>query len=369
MKKQIRERFIGLCLCLAVIGFGFAFLSVKHVDRGEIEGTVKEEVEGTVKISSDFEPSPCTQGRGEPAYLELHRTGELRKRGEKLWQMMESCTLCPRMCKVNRLAGRTGFCRAPGARLIIASYMSHFGEERPLVGRGGSGTIFFAHCALRCVFCQNWDISHQGRGRTTDIKRLVDMMLALQKGGCHNINLVTPDHYIAHIILALDIAASRGLRLPIVWNTSGWIGLEVLKLLDGIVDIYLPDFKFADGEMSAKYAAGAKSYPEITKQAILEMHRQVGVAKPAEDGIIRRGLMIRHLVMPNDVAGSEKVLEWIAENLPKDTYINIMAQYRPAFRALEFPQISRRISREEYWSVVERARELGLTNLDIQGHW
>ncbi len=305
----------------------------------------------------------------EPAFLELHRTGELRKRGEALWEMMRSCSLCPRMCESNRLEGEVGFCRAPGDRLIISAVQPHFGEERPLVGRGGSGTIFFAHCALRCVFCQNWDISHTGRGATRDIEELADMMLALQRRGCHNINVVTPDHYVAHIVLALDIAAGRGLRIPLVYNTCGWVRLEVLEKLDGIVDIYLPDFKFFDAKMAAKYAEGAKTYPEVTKAAILEMHRQVGVAKPGEDGIINRGLIIRHLVMPNDVGGSERFIEWVAENLPKDTYVNIMAQYRPAFRAMDFPQISRRITREEYRKVVKKARELGLTNIDIQGFW
>lgn len=305
----------------------------------------------------------------EPAYLKLHRTGELRRRGEELWEMMRNCSLCPRMCGVNRLKGEVGFCRAPGARLMVSAFQRHFGEERPLVGRGGSGTIFFTHCALRCVFCQNWEISHLGRGSATDIERLADMMLALQRRGAHNINVVTPDHYLPHIILALDIAAGKGLRLPLVYNTCGWVRLEILKKLDGIVDIYLPDFKYFDPKMSAKFSAGAKTYPEITKKALLEMHRQVGVAKPAKDGIIYRGLIIRHLVMPNDVGGSEKFIEWVAENLPKDTYINIMAQYRPAYKAFDYPEISRRITREEYRRVVHKARELGLTNIDIQGFW
>lgn len=242
----------------------------------------------------------------EPAYLKLHRTGELRKRAEKLWAIMESCQLCPRRCGVNRLKGMVGFCRAPGATLVVSSFHPHFGEERPLVGYGGSGTIFFTHCNLRCVFCQNWEISQLGVGSETDITELARMMLRLQTLGCHNINIVTPTHYSALLLQALDIAAEKGLRLPIVYNTSGWERLEILELLDGVVDIYLPDFKYWDSNMAAKYSSGAESYPEVTKAAILEMHRQVGVAKPAQNGIMQRGLMIRHLVMPNDVGGSEK---------------------------------------------------------------
>jgi putative pyruvate formate lyase activating enzyme len=194
-------------------------------------------------------------------------------------------------------------------------------------------------------------------------------MLALQKMGCHNINLVTPTHYSAHILSALDIAAERGLRLPIVYNTSGWERLEILRLLDGIVDIYLPDFKYWDSNMSAKYSSGADSYPEVTSEAILEMHRQVGVAHPAKDGIMQRGLMIRHLVMPNNTGGSENIMEWIAETLPKDTYVNIMAQYNPSYKAYDYPKLSRRITREEYSRAVNTAKEVGLTNLDIQGYW
>ncbi|MCX7855092.1 MAG: radical SAM protein [Anaerolineae bacterium] len=313
-------------------------------------------------------PTPTSSGRFEPAYLKLHRTGELAARAEKLWAIMESCRLCPRQCGVNRLKGMGGFCRA-SAILFISAFHPHFGEERPLVGRGGSGTIFLTHCNLRCVFCQNWEISHMGMGQESSVEEMADMMIQLQQAGCHNINLVTPTHYSALILKALDIAAGMGLRLPIVYNTSGWERLEILEVLDGIVDIYLPDFKYWDSEMAAKYSSGAANYPEVTKAAILEMHRQVGVAKPGPDGIMYRGLMIRHLVMPNDVGGSEKVMEWIAENLPKDTYVNIMSQYTPMHKAYRYPQISRRITREEYERVVKKAQELGLTNLDIQGYW
>jgi putative pyruvate formate lyase activating enzyme len=280
---------------------------------------------------------------------------------------MGSCQLCPRRCGANRLDGESGFCHAPGATLVVSSFHPHFGEEKSLVGRGGSGTIFITHCNLRCVFCQNWEISQAGRGSAREIDELATMMLRLQEIGCHNINVVTPTHYSALIVKALELATETGLRLPIVYNTSGWERLKILELLDGIVDIYLPDFKYWDSDMSAKYSSGAESYPEVTKAAILEMHRQVGVAKPAEDGTMQRGLMIRHLVMPNNVSGSEQIMEWIAANLPNDTYVNIMSQYTPRFRAYDHPQISRRVTSEEYSRVVTRAQEVGLTNLDIQG--
>jgi putative pyruvate formate lyase activating enzyme len=194
------------------------------------------------------------------------------------------------------------------------------------------------------------------------------MMLRLQEKGCHNINVVTPTHYSPHILKALGVAAGKGLRLPVVYNTCGWEQLEILRLLDGIVDIYLPDFKYWDSAMSAKFSAGAENYPEIAKKAILEMNRQVGVAKSTEQGIIQRGLMIRHLVMPNNIGGSENIMEWLSENLPKDTYVNIMAQYTPAHKAYDYPEISRRITSEEYQKVVQRAKYVGLTNLHIQGY-
>jgi putative pyruvate formate lyase activating enzyme len=304
----------------------------------------------------------------EPAYLKLHRTGELRKRAEELWAIMTRCRLCPRRCGVNRHKGMKGFCHAPGATLVVSSCQPHFGEERPLVGRGGSGTIFLTHCNLRCVFCQNWEISQLGVGAEITIDELAGMMLRLQKIGCHNINLVTPTHYSAPILKALDAAAGRGLRLPVVYNTSGWERLEILKVLDGVVDIYLPDFKYWDSDVAKEYSSGAESYPEITARAVLEMHRQVGVARPARAGIMQRGLMIRHLVMPNGTSGSVRIMEWIAENLPRDTYVNIMAQYRPAYKAFDHPKISRRITGAEYEKAVKRAKGVGLTNLDIQGY-
>ena len=284
-----------------------------------------------------------------------------------MWGMMEECELCPRMCGVNKLEGERGFCGA-NADLEISSFHPHFGEERPLVGKGGSGTIFFTHCGLRCVFCINWEISQGGAGAKKGIEDLSSMMLALQKRGCVNINVVTPTHYSPHIVLALDKAASKGLTLPLVYNTCGWERVEVLKILDGIVDIYLPDFKYADGKKAAKYSSGAGTYPGVTKKSLLEMHRQVGVARPDKDGRMYRGLMIRHLVMPNDVSGTKEVIKWIAGNLPKDTYVNLMSQYRPMYKAFDYPDISRKITGKEYQNAVNQAKAAGLTNLDIQGY-
>jgi len=281
--------------------------------------------------------------------------------------MMKSCQLCPRMCGVNKLAGKRGFCNA-NSQLEISAFHPHFGEEIPLVGKGGSGTIFLTNCSLRCVFCINWEISQGGDGSPRSIEEFSTMMLTLQRMGCHNINVVTPTHYSPHIILALNKAASKGLRIPLVYNTCGWERIEILKILEGIVDIYLPDFKYADSQMASKYSSGADTYPELTRIALLEMHRQVGVAKPGENGLMYRGLMIRHLVMPNNVSGTREVIKWISENLPKDTYLNLMSQYTPRYKASEYPEISRRITREEYNDAVGFAKAAGLANLEIQGY-
>ncbi len=233
------------------------------------------------------------------------------------------------------------------------------------MGRGGSGTIFFSFCNSRCVFCINWPISQAGEGQVVSVDALANMMLDLQRNGCANINVVTPTHRVAHILRALDLAAGRGLRLPLVYNTCGWERLDVVKLLDGIVDIYLPDYKWGEAAMGVKYS-GLADYPTITQQALLEMQRQVGIAWPAADGLVHRGLMIRHLVMPNRVAGTREVLKWIAENLPKDTYVNLMSQYTPAYKARQYPEISRRLTRAEYAEALEWAKEFGLTRVQIQ---
>ena len=303
--------------------------------------------------------------KNEPTYLTLHRSGELGRRGQRLRRLMVACELCPRLCGARRLEGEFGECGAD-ADLEVAAHHPHFGEERPLVGAGGSGTIFFAHCSLQCVFCFNREISRAAPGPRSTVKDLAAMMLALQEQGCENINIVTPTHYVAHLLLALDDAAGRGLRLPLVYNTSGWERQKVLRLLDGVVDVYLADFKFADAAKAEEYAEGTASYPEVTEAALLEMQRQVGVARPAVDGLVRRGLMIRHLVMPGDREGTRAVIDWIAAHLPLDTRLTLMSQYRPAGEALAHPAIARGITRYEYADAVRWAREAGLANVDLQ---
>ncbi len=300
----------------------------------------------------------------KPAYQALQRSGKLRKRGEILWDRLGSCNLCPRECEVNRLEGETGFCNATSS-LKVASFSPHFGEERPLVGVGGSGTIFLSHCNLGCVFCQNWDISHRGSGRDCEVEDLAGMMLQLQEEGCHNINVVTPTQYSPHVLLALDLASSRGLRLALVYNTCGWERQDILQVLDGVVDIYLADLKYMGSDMARTYSSEAESYPLMTRSALKEMNRQVGVARPERNGVIFRGLMIRHLVMPGNTSGSLEAMRWIADHLPAETYVNIMLQYRPAYRAHLYPEIDRPVSRSEYGGVVEEARRCGLTQLDV----
>ena len=301
--------------------------------------------------------------RWHPAYGNLERDGELIRRVEKAYSIFENCQLCPRKCGANRRNGERGFCRAP-AKLVVYVAQPHFGEEISLVGNSGSGTIFFSNCNLRCVFCQNWPIALEGQGEEVGDESLAEMMLYLQRLGCHNINLVTPTHVMPNILNATRIAYMKGLRLPLVYNTSGYERVEILKLLDGIVDIYLPDMKYMDGEQAAKYSSGASDYPEVTKEAIIEMHRQVGMHEVDGRGIALRGLMIRHLVMPNRVAGTKEFVRWVAENLPKSTYVNIMHQYHVAYKAFDYPRIGRGISVQEYLEAMNWAEEFGLTNLD-----
>jgi putative pyruvate formate lyase activating enzyme len=298
----------------------------------------------------------------EPAYLELERSGELAKRERMLWKMLESCEICARGCGANRAAGETGICSTT-SRIKVHSAGPHYGEERELVGSDGSGTIFFSNCNLLCCFCQNWEINHRGDGEQTSLEELAAMMLALERRGCHNINLVTPSHVIPQIVSAVRIASSKGPRLPLVFNTGGYDNVEVIKLLDGIVDIYLPDFKYQDGELAAKYSSDASDYPEVAAAVIQEMHRQVGSVETDENGIATRGLFIRHLVMPHNIGGTDRLVQWIASELGADTYLNLMAQYRPEHRAFDYPKISRRLTREEWKEAKSWAHEAGLTNL------
>jgi putative pyruvate formate lyase activating enzyme len=300
----------------------------------------------------------------EPAYLKLEREGRLAEREKELWSIYEKCQLCPRKCEVNRLAGENKVCKATD-KLTVHSAGAHFGEEAPLVGRYGSGTIFFSNCNLRCCFCQNWEIAHRGDGGAISHSDLAHVMLSLQRRGCHNINLVTPTHMVPHIVRALRIAVAKGLRLPLVYNTGGYDKLETIKKLDGIVDIYMPDFKFQDGEMTNKYCAEASDYPEVAAAAIKEMHRQVGVLRTDERGIAARGVILRHLVMPNNLAGTDRFVRWVAEELSPDTYVNIMDQYRPCHEAFDYPEIARPLTREEWRQAVRWAKDSGLRNLDL----
>ncbi len=299
----------------------------------------------------------------EPLYISAEKTGRLQKIESDLWSIYEACRCCPRQCGVNRLKGETGACSSTD-RLKVHSAGPHFGEERPLVGRSGSGTIFFSNCNLLCCFCQNWEINHRGDGSYVTHEALADMMLQLQKRGCHNINLVTPTHVVPNIVKALRIAASRGLHLPLVYNTSAYDSIEVIKMLDGVVDIYLPDFKYQDGTAASRYSSGAHDYPEIAASVIGEMHRQAGVLQVNGAGIALRGLMIRHLVMPENIAGTDVFVRWVAKELSPSTYVNIMAQYHPAHKAYDYPELSRRITDTEYQQAMRWALNAGLLNLD-----
>lgn len=293
-----------------------------------------------------------------PSYIALARTGELNKRVELLGEILQECRLCPRECRVNRSSGETGYCGA-GADLAVSSAFPHFGEEPPLVGYHGSGTIFLTHCNLRCIFCQNYDISHLGRGEPMTLSDTAKIMVRLQDMGCHNINFVTPTHYVPQIVASLPQAIEWGLRVPLVYNCSGYESIEVIRLLDGIVDIYMPDAKF----MNEKYAgqfSNAPDYPQVIRQVLKEMHRQVGDLITNPQGIAERGLLIRHLVMPGGVASSEAVLEFIAEEISIHSYVNIMDQYRPEYEAHEYPEINRRITHKEYLEAIQIAKRFKL---------
>jgi len=288
--------------------------------------------------------------------------GLLEERARRARQVLASCTLCPRRCGVNRLAGEMGFCRV-GQRAMISSTGPHFGEEAPLVGRCGSGTIFFSGCNLGCLFCQNYDISHLMHGREISEDELADQMLYVQGLGCHNVNLVTPTHVVPQILGALALARGQGLDLPIVYNCGGYESLETLRVLDGVIQIYMPDFKYGDNAVAKKYS-GAEDYFERASEALREMHRQVGDLVLDKRGIAQKGLLIRHLVLPGGLAGTEKVMEFIAGELSPNSYVNLMAQYHPQYRAKEFVELDRRITIQEYGRAVEIAREKGLARLD-----
>jgi len=297
-----------------------------------------------------------------PAYIHSHEQGLLKRRVVAARERLRQCNLCPRQCGVNRLAGETGYCRTAN-EAWVASYAPHFGEEAPLVGRQGSGTVFFTHCNLGCQFCQNVDISQQGAGQPISHAQLAAIMLQLQNMGCHNVNLVSPSHVVPQILAALEIAASKGLHVPLVYNTGGYDNLDTLALLDGIVDIYMPDFKFWDPESGQAYC-GVPDYPEVARQALLAMHRQVGELTTDAEGIARRGMIIRHLVMPQGIDETRDILTFLAEHLSRDTYVNLMPQYRPCGQARAFPALSRPLTSREFEAAIVTAMEIGLRRLD-----
>lgn len=293
-----------------------------------------------------------------PLYLEKLSPAELNNRADTLQNMLEECRLCPNECSVNRLAGETGNCHSTD-EVVISSYGPHFGEEPELVGLYGSGTIFFTNCNLSCIYCQNYDISQLGIGNRISIDELANIMISLQSRGCHNINLVTPTHFVPQIVEALIIAIEKGLEIPLVYNCGGYESVETLQLLEDIIDIYMPDIKYSDNEIATRLS-GIKNYWNVVRSAIKEMYRQVGDLHIDRKGIAKRGLLIRHLVLPNNLAGSEKVIDFIADEISKETYLNIMDQYHPAFKAAEDKKLMRRIKPDEYERVVEYARFKGL---------
>ena len=297
-----------------------------------------------------------------PGYQKLLSQGKLEARVQQAFHHLEKCDVCPVECGVNRLKGELGVCKT-GEFAQVSSYFAHPGEEGPISGWRGSGTIFFSRCNLRCVFCQNADISQIGFGQEVNPEELAEIMLNLQRMGCHNINFVSPSHIVPQILAGVHLAAQKGLHLSLVYNTGGYDSLAMLSLLDGVVDIYMPDMKYGDANTAWKYSR-IKNYPEVNQKAVLEMQQQVGDLQIDENGIAFQGLLVRHLVLPNDLAGSESVLRFLAEQVSKDVYLNIMAQYRPAHRALNFPELNRRISPKEYQGVVALAKRLGLNRLD-----
>ncbi|MEJ5359386.1 MAG: radical SAM protein [Desulfobacterales bacterium] len=300
--------------------------------------------------------------RAEAAYRNALKTGLLGRRAAEARQRLSRCRLCPRDCGANRLEGELGFCRT-GRRARVASAHPHFGEEDPLVGERGSGTVFFSFCNLLCLFCQNFEISHGGEGREVSDEELARILLAVQEMGCHNINLVSPSHVVPQILAAVAIAAEQGLDLPLVYNTGGYDRVETLALLDGIVDIYMPDFKFWDPEV-ARASCQAPDYPEVARAALKEMHRQVGDLVVDEEGIARRGLIVRHLVLPGGLAGTREVMGFIAREISPSTYVNLLSQYRPCGRAREVEGLERALSAAEFRRAVEEARAEGITRLD-----
>lgn len=297
-----------------------------------------------------------------PACLKSLEDGRLGASLREAWRRLRSCELCPRRCRVDRLRGERGFCRT-GRRARVASAGPHFGEEGPLVGTGGSGTVFFSGCNLLCRFCQNWELSWEGEGREVSPTELARTFLGLAGRGCHNVNLVTPSHVVPQILSAAALATRRGLAIPLVYNSSGYDAVETLRLLDGVVDVYMPDLKWVDPEVGERLAA-APDYWDAAREAVREMHRQVGDLVLDERGVAVRGLLVRHLVMPGGLAGTREVMAFLAREISPRTYVNVMAQYRPVGDARELPPLDRRVTRAEHAQALAEARRAGLDRVD-----
>jgi putative pyruvate formate lyase activating enzyme len=298
----------------------------------------------------------------EPAYIETQAKGLFAEKINAANSKLNPCELCPRKCGVDRLSAETGICKT-GKRAVVSSFNAHFGEEEPLVGTNGSGTIFFTHCNLLCNFCQNYDISHLGHGREVSNDQLADIMLQLQHQGCHNINFVTPSHVVPQILSAIEMATKKGLSVPLVYNTGGYDRAQTLKILDGVFDIYMPDFKFWDPKI-AKATCNAEDYPETARQALMEMHRQVGDLVIDKSGIAQRGILLRHLVLPDGLAGTRQIMRFVASKISLNTYVNIMPQYRPCGTADEIKALSAYLSGRDYTSALTAAKEEGIERLD-----
>jgi putative pyruvate formate lyase activating enzyme len=298
----------------------------------------------------------------KPAYIETYNKGLLKEKIARAYKILRACALCPRACGVDRLSGERGICQT-GEHAIVSSYNPHFGEESPLVGDHGSGTIFFSRCNLLCLFCQNYETSHQGEGVPFSSEELAKAMLLLQERGCHNINFVTPSHVVPQILAAIDKAIPSGLRVPLVYNTGGYDLPETLGILEGVFDIYMPDLKFLDSKVAEEFC-DAPDYPEVARQALKEMHRQAGDLVMNEQGIAQRGLLVRHLVLPRGLAGTREVMRFLAKEISLNTYVNIMAQYRPWGRANEVKALRRSLTDEEYQEAIHMAKEEGITRLD-----
>lgn len=297
-----------------------------------------------------------------PAYLNLLESGILQDRVREAYHRLSDCNLCARACGVDRRSGALGQCKT-GEQARVSSYGPHMGEEDPLRGRRGSGTIFFTRCNLRCQYCQNHDISQTDTGSPVEPEDLAEIMLALQARGCHNINFVSPSHVIPQILAGVLIAAHAGLRIPLVYNTGGYDALESLFFLDGVIDIYMPDMKYANATIARRYSK-IENYPAVNQAAVAEMHHQVGDLKLDHQGIATRGLLVRHLVLPNNLAGTHQVVHFLAEKISPYTYLNLMDQYRPAYRAGKIPELNRRITPDEYQAAVRMAHDAGMTRLD-----